>query len=72
MMLEFYRELEGGNGPVFLKLDHLAEETIGQIEQILHTNERPSRGRFHAQRGTHYRQRHGRDAHLGNRPLLRP
>ena len=32
MMLEFYRELEGGNGPVFLKLDHLAEETIGQIE----------------------------------------
>jgi succinate dehydrogenase/fumarate reductase flavoprotein subunit len=56
MMLEFYRELEGGNGPVFLKLDHLAEETIGQIEQILHTNERPSRGRFHEQRGTNYRQ----------------
>ncbi len=56
MMLEFFRELEGGNGPVFLKLDHLAEETIGQIEQILHTNERPSRGRFHAQRGTNYRE----------------
>jgi succinate dehydrogenase/fumarate reductase flavoprotein subunit len=57
MMLEFYRELEGGNGPVFLKLDHLAEETIGQIEQILHTNERPSRGRFHERRGTDYRHR---------------
>jgi len=57
MMLEFYRELEGGNGPVFLKLDHLAEETIGQIEQILHTNERPSRGRFHEGRGTDYRRR---------------
>jgi len=55
MMLEFYNELQGGNGPVFLKLDHLAEETIATIEQILHTNERPSRGRFHAGRGTDYR-----------------
>jgi succinate dehydrogenase/fumarate reductase flavoprotein subunit len=57
MMLEFYRELEGGNGPVFLKIDHLAEETISTIESILHTNERPSRGRFHARRGTNYRHR---------------
>ena len=57
MMLEFHRELEGGNGPVFLKLDHLAEETIQTIETILHTNERPSRGRFHAGRGTDYRER---------------
>jgi len=55
MMLEFYRELESGNGPVFLKLDHLAEETIGQIETILHTNERPSRGRFHEGRRLNYR-----------------
>ncbi len=57
MMWEFYRELQGGKGPVFLKLDHLAEETIRQIETILHTNERPSRGRFHAGRGTDYRER---------------
>ncbi len=57
MMLEFQRELAGGNGPVFLKLDHLAEETISTIETILHTNERPSRGRFHAGRGTDYRER---------------
>jgi succinate dehydrogenase/fumarate reductase flavoprotein subunit len=56
MMMEFYRELQGGDGPVFLKLDHLAEETISTIETILHTNERPSRGRFHAGRGTDYRQ----------------
>ncbi|MBR8047149.1 fumarate reductase/succinate dehydrogenase flavoprotein subunit [Burkholderia multivorans] len=56
MMWEFYHELQSGNGPVFLKLDHLAEETIRTIEQILHTNERPSRGRFHAGRGTDYRQ----------------
>src|SRR5271156_2388002 len=55
MMLEFYRELQSGNGPVFLKIDHLAEETIGEIETILHTNERPSRGRFHERRGTDYR-----------------
>jgi succinate dehydrogenase/fumarate reductase flavoprotein subunit len=57
MMLEFYRELESGNGPVFLKLDHLAEETIREIEQIQHTNERPSRGRFHERRGTDYREK---------------
>lgn len=56
MMLEFFNELESGNGPVFLKLDHLADETIGTIEHILHTNERPSRGRFHAGRGTDYRR----------------
>jgi len=57
MMLEFYKELEGGNGPVFLKIDHLAEETIEEIEVILHSNERPSRGRFHENRGTNYRER---------------
>jgi succinate dehydrogenase/fumarate reductase flavoprotein subunit len=57
MMQEFYNELESGNGPVFLKLDHLAEETIATIETILHSNERPSRGRFHAGRHTDYRER---------------
>lgn len=57
MMLEFHRELLGGRGPVFLKLDHLAEETIGEIETILHSNERPTRGRFHQGRGTDYRHR---------------
>jgi len=56
MMQEFYNELQGGNGPVFLKLNHLAEETIRTIETILHTNERPSRGRFHEGRGTDYRE----------------
>ena len=56
MMLEFFNELQSGKGPVFLKLDHLAEETISTIEHILHTNERPSRGRFHERRGNDYRQ----------------
>jgi succinate dehydrogenase/fumarate reductase flavoprotein subunit len=57
MMWEFYNELQSGKGPVFLKLDHLAEETISSIATILHTNERPSRGRFHEGRGTNYRQK---------------
>lgn len=57
MMLEFYNELQSGKGPVFLKLDHLANETIGDIEGILHRVERPSRGRFHEGRGTDYRHR---------------
>jgi succinate dehydrogenase/fumarate reductase flavoprotein subunit len=54
MMWEFYRELHSENGPVYLKMDHLAPETVNEIEQILHTTERPSRGRFHAGRGVSY------------------
>jgi succinate dehydrogenase/fumarate reductase flavoprotein subunit len=56
MMLEFRRELEGRKGPVFLKFDHLAEETISEVEGILHKVERPSRGLFHAGRGNDYRR----------------
>jgi len=56
MMLEFWNELQSGKGPVFLKLDHLHESTIGEIESILHRVERPSRGRFHERRGTDYRR----------------
>jgi len=56
MMQQFYDELAGGKGPVFLKVNHLAEETIENIETILHSNERPSRGRFHEGRGTNYRE----------------
>ncbi|MDR2112977.1 MAG: fumarate reductase/succinate dehydrogenase flavoprotein subunit [Candidatus Accumulibacter sp.] len=55
MMFEFWRELESGNGPVFLKLDHLADETVTRIEKVLHITERPSRGLFHKGRGTDYR-----------------
>lgn len=56
MMLEFYTELQSGKGPVFLKLDHLHDSTISEIESILHKVERPSRGQFHAGRGTDYRR----------------
>jgi succinate dehydrogenase/fumarate reductase flavoprotein subunit len=54
MMLEFYRELHSENGPVYLKLDHLAPETLTEIERVLHKTERPSRGRFHQGRGKAY------------------
>lgn len=56
MMLEFYNELESGKGPVFLKLDHLHDRTVAEIEAILHRVERPSRGRFHDRRHTDYRR----------------
>jgi succinate dehydrogenase/fumarate reductase flavoprotein subunit len=56
MMLEFYNELQSGNGPVFLKLNHLHADTVGEIEDILHRVERPSRGTFHAGRRTDYRK----------------
>jgi succinate dehydrogenase/fumarate reductase flavoprotein subunit len=70
MMLEFYNELEGGKGPVFLKLDHLHEETIEEIE-------RPAQGRAPEPRpvpaGARHRlpQRIDRDAHLRDRLLFR-
>jgi succinate dehydrogenase/fumarate reductase flavoprotein subunit len=54
MMLEFYRELHSSNGPVYLKLTHLAPETLAEIERVLHKTERPSRGRFHLGRGHGY------------------
>ena len=56
MMWEFYNELQGGKGPVFLKLDHLHDHTIKEIEHTLHEVERPTRGRFHEGRGTNYRR----------------
>src|SRR6202007_1481075 len=55
MMLEFFRELQSGKGPGFLKLNHLHDKTIGEIENTLHRVERPTRGLFHEGRGTDYR-----------------
>jgi succinate dehydrogenase/fumarate reductase flavoprotein subunit len=56
MMLEFFNELQSGKGPVFLKLNHLHADTVGEIETTLHKVERPTRGQFHAGRGTDYRR----------------
>jgi succinate dehydrogenase/fumarate reductase flavoprotein subunit len=57
MMAEVKRELDSARGPVYLKLSHLPDATISQIEGILHTTERPTRGTFHAGRGHDYRTR---------------
>jgi succinate dehydrogenase/fumarate reductase flavoprotein subunit len=56
MMLEFFNELQSGKGPVFLKLNHLHSDTVAEIETILHTVERPTRGDFHQNRTTDYRK----------------
>ncbi len=55
MMLEMWKELNSGKGPVHLKMYHLDDDTIAEIERILWSNERPSRGRFHEGRGENYR-----------------
>ncbi|MEU9097938.1 fumarate reductase/succinate dehydrogenase flavoprotein subunit [Streptomyces sp. NPDC048361] len=55
MMAEFSAELASDRAPVYLKLSHLPEETIGAVESILHTTERPTRGTFHQGRGHDYR-----------------
>ncbi len=56
MMLEFFNELQSGKGPVFLKLNHLHEDTIKEIEATLHNVERPTRGLFQQGRGGDYRK----------------
>ena len=55
MMSEVKREIESARGPIYLKVSHLPEETLGTLESILHTTERPTRGTFHANRGHDYR-----------------
>jgi succinate dehydrogenase/fumarate reductase flavoprotein subunit/HEAT repeat protein len=57
MMAEVKNEIESARGPIYLKLSHLPEETISEIEGILHHTERPTRGTFHAGRGHDYRDR---------------
>ena len=55
MMLETWKELNSGKGPVHLKMYHLDDDTIAEIEQVLWANERPSRERFHEGRKENYR-----------------
>lgn len=63
MMLEIWKELNSGRGPIHLKMHHLDEDTISEIETILWANERPSRERFHQGRGENYRT-HGVEMHI--------
>lgn len=55
MMQEMHDELQSERGPAYLKLSHLPESMLAEIETILHKTERPSRGTFHANRGHDYR-----------------
>lgn len=55
MIAEVKSEIDSARGPIYLKVSHLPEETLGELEAILHTTERPTRGTFHANRGHDYR-----------------
>ena len=50
------REFNEGRGPVLIKMDHLPEEKIKEIEEILFTTERPIQKRFFEQRGIDFRK----------------
>jgi len=50
------KELREGRGPIFIKLSHLSEEKIQEIERILFTTERPIQKRFWENRGIDFRE----------------
>ena len=56
MFLAVWREFAEGRGPVYLKMDHLPEETIEGLEKVLWGTERTTRGVFHQQRDEDYRR----------------
>ena len=53
-MLTEFRE---NRGPVFIQMNHLPEEKIREIEDILFTTERPIQKRFFEQRGINFREK---------------
>ncbi len=63
MMAEVKAEIDSARGPIYLKLSHLPEETISEIEGILHHTERPTRGTFHSGRNHDYRE-HDVEMHI--------
>ncbi|NHK30897.1 MAG: fumarate reductase/succinate dehydrogenase flavoprotein subunit [Asgard group archaeon] len=50
------KELREGREPIFIKLSHLPEERIQEIERILFTTERPIQKRFWENRGIDFRE----------------
>ena len=52
---EVLKEIKEGRGPVYIKMDHLPEEKIREIEQLLFSVERPMQKRFFEQRGIDFR-----------------
>ena len=50
------KELREGRGPIFIKMSHLPEERIQEIERILFTTERPIQKKFWDNRGIDFRE----------------
>ena len=50
------RRHDEGRGPIHLKLSHLPEDRIREIEEILFSVERPVQERFHQGRGVNFRR----------------
>ena len=50
------KELREGRGPIFIKMNHLPEERIKEIERILFTTERPIQKKFWENRGIDFRE----------------
>ncbi|OLS30713.1 MAG: L-aspartate oxidase [Candidatus Heimdallarchaeota archaeon AB_125] len=50
------KELREGKGPIFIKMNHLPEERIQDIERILFTTERPIQKKFWENRGVDFRE----------------
>ncbi|MHA1200208.1 MAG: fumarate reductase/succinate dehydrogenase flavoprotein subunit [Candidatus Heimdallarchaeaceae archaeon] len=50
------KELREGRGPIFIKMSHLSEERIQEIERILFTTERPIQKKFWDNRGVDFRE----------------
>ena len=50
------KELREGKGPIFIKMNHLPEERIKDIERILFTTERPIQKKFWENRGIDFRE----------------
>jgi succinate dehydrogenase/fumarate reductase flavoprotein subunit len=50
------KELREGKGPIFIKMSHLPEERIKEIERILFTVERPIQKKFWENRGIDFRE----------------
>jgi len=70
MMQEFYNELQSGNGPVFLKLDHWPKKRSRRSRpSCTATNARAAA--LSRQARQRLPQADGRDAHLGDRLLQR-
>ncbi|AEI41736.1 fumarate reductase/succinate dehydrogenase flavoprotein subunit [Paenibacillus mucilaginosus] len=55
LIMNMWKLKNKGEWPLYLKLTHLEDNVISEIESILHNNERPSRDRFHEGRGKNYR-----------------